>query len=58
MHGDEALGGEDVLIPHPGFGRGLDVFQRFELNEAFNFANRMQQHRQCKEFNVTFVRLQ
>jgi len=38
--------------------RGLDVFQRFELNEAFNFTNRMQQHRQCKEFNVTFVRLQ
>lgn len=37
--------------------RGLDVFQRYELNEAFSFANRMQQHRQCKEFNVTFVRL-
>jgi ATP-dependent Lon protease len=37
--------------------RGLDVFQRFELNDAFNFANRLQQHRQCKEFNVTFVRL-
>lgn len=37
--------------------RGLDVFQRFELNEAFSFANRMQQHRQCKEFNVTFVKL-
>ncbi len=38
--------------------RGLDVFQRCELNDAFSFANRMQQHRQCKEFNVTFVRLQ
>jgi len=25
------------------------------LNDAFNFANRMQQHRQCKEFNVTYV---
>lgn len=37
--------------------RGLDVFQRFELNEAFNFANRMQRHRQCKEFNVTYVKL-
>jgi len=36
--------------------RGLDVFQRFELNDAFNFANRLQQHRQCKEFNVTYVR--
>lgn len=38
--------------------RGLDVFQRCELNDAFSFANRMQQHRQCKEFNITFVRLQ
>lgn len=37
--------------------RGLDVFQRCELNDAFSFANCMQQHRQCKEFNVTFVRL-
>jgi ATP-dependent Lon protease len=37
--------------------RGLDVFQRFELNDAFNFANRMQQHRQCKEFNVTYVHM-
>ncbi|MBA5607374.1 BREX system Lon protease-like protein BrxL [Duganella sp. FT3S] len=37
--------------------RGLDVFQRCELNDAFSFSNRMQQHRQCKEFNVTFVRL-
>ena len=37
--------------------RGLDVFQRFELNDAFNFANRLQQHRQCKEFNVTYVRM-
>ncbi|GAA0510062.1 BREX system Lon protease-like protein BrxL [Pigmentiphaga daeguensis] len=37
--------------------RGLDVFQRFELNDTFNFANRLQQHRQCKEFNVTYVRL-
>jgi len=37
--------------------RGLDIFQRFELNDAFSFANRLQQHRQCKEFNLTYVRL-
>jgi ATP-dependent Lon protease len=37
--------------------RGLDVFQRYELNEAFNFSNRLQQYRQCKEFNVTYVRI-
>lgn len=37
--------------------RGLDVFQRHEHNDAFSFTNRLQQHRQCKEFNITFVRL-
>lgn len=37
--------------------RGLDVFQRYELNEAFSFSNRLQQHRQCKEFNLTYVRI-
>lgn len=37
--------------------RGLDIFQRFELNDAFNFANRLQEHRQCKEFNVTYVKI-
>mgnify|MGYP003615553099 CR=1 FL=1 len=37
--------------------RGLDIFQRFELTDAFSFSNRMQQHRQCKGFNVTFVKL-
>lgn len=37
--------------------RGLDVFQRYELNDVFSFKNRLQQHRQCKEFNVTFVKV-
>lgn len=37
--------------------RGLDVFQRSELNDAFSFTTRMQQHRSCKEFNVTYVRV-
>lgn len=37
-------------------GRGLDIFQRFEMNDAFSFSNRLQQHRQCKEFSVTYVR--
>lgn len=36
--------------------RGLDVFQRYEMNDAFDFANRLQQHRQCKAFEVTFIR--
>ena len=37
--------------------RGLDVFQRFEMNDTFSFANRLQQLRPCKEFNLTFVRI-
>jgi ATP-dependent Lon protease len=37
--------------------RGLDVFQRYELNDVFSFTNRLQQHRQCKEFNVRYVRV-
>lgn len=36
--------------------RGLDVFQRYEMNDAFDFANRLQQHRQCKAFEATFIR--
>ncbi|MEN1710945.1 MIT C-terminal domain-containing protein [Pseudomonas aeruginosa] len=38
-------------------GRGLDIFQRFELNDAFSFANRLQQHRQCKEFSATYIKV-
>lgn len=51
----------DIMTDHGWkivLSRGLDVFQRFELNDAFSFSNRMQQHRQCKEFNVTFVKVE
>jgi len=37
--------------------RGLDVFQRYELSDVFSFTSRLQQHRQCKEFNVTYVKI-
>ncbi|MGY0610638.1 BREX system Lon protease-like protein BrxL [Luteimonas sp. A501] len=36
--------------------RGLDVFQRYEMGNAFDLANRLQQHRQCKAFEATFLR--
>jgi ATP-dependent Lon protease len=36
--------------------RGLDIFQPYEMNEAFSFANRLQQYRPCKAFEVTFIR--
>lgn len=36
--------------------RGLDIFQRYEMNDAFTFANRLQRCRPCKAFEVTFIR--
>lgn len=36
--------------------RGLDIFQHYEMNDAFTFPNRLQQYRQCKAFEVTFIR--
>lgn len=36
--------------------RGLDIFQHYEMKDAFAFANRLQQYRPCKAFEVTFLR--
>ena len=36
--------------------RGLDIFQNYEMNDAFTFANRLQQHRACKAFEVTYIK--
>lgn len=36
--------------------RGLDIFQNYEMNDAFTFANRLQQYRPCKAFEVTFIK--
>jgi ATP-dependent Lon protease len=36
--------------------RGLDIFQQYDMKDAFTFANRLQQARHCKAFEVTFVR--
>ncbi len=36
--------------------RGLDIFQHYEMNDAFTFANRLQQYRPCKAFEVTFLK--
>ncbi len=35
--------------------RGLDIFQHYEMNDAFAFANRLQQYRPCKAFEATFI---
>lgn len=37
--------------------RGLDIFQHYEMNDAFTFSNRLQQYRQCKAFEITCLKL-
>ncbi len=37
--------------------RGLDIFQRYDMNDTFAFANRLQQYRACKAFEVTILKL-
>jgi len=36
--------------------RGLDIFQPYEMKDTFTFANRLQQYRPCKAFEMTFIR--
>lgn len=36
--------------------RGLDIFQKFEMNDAFSLANRLQTYRQVKAFEITYLR--
>ncbi|MDX8433270.1 BREX system Lon protease-like protein BrxL [Mesorhizobium abyssinicae] len=36
--------------------RGLDIFQKFEMSDAFNLANRLQAYRQVKAFEVTYLK--
>jgi len=36
--------------------RGLDIFQHYDMNDDLAFANRLQEARPCKAFEVTFLR--
>ena len=36
--------------------RGLDVFQHVDMNNTFSLAARMQKYRQCKTFEITYIR--
>jgi len=38
--------------------RGLDIFQHYEMNDAFAINNRLQEYRSCKAFDVTFLKQQ
>lgn len=37
--------------------RGLDIFQQYPMNDAFSLSNRMQRFRGCKEFEITYIRI-
>lgn len=36
--------------------RGLDIFQQYDMGDAFQLANRNQKHRACKAFEVTYIK--
>lgn len=36
--------------------RGLDIFQQYDLNNTFSLQNRMQSHRSCKAFDITYIK--
>ena len=36
--------------------RGLDIFQHYEMGDAFSFSNRLQEYRSCKAFEVTYIK--
>ena len=36
--------------------RGLDIFQQYEMNDAFSFSNRLQEFRSCKTFELTALK--
>ncbi len=38
--------------------RGLDIYQKFEMSDAFSLANRLQRFRQVKAFEITYLRTQ
>lgn len=36
--------------------RGLDIFQRYDMSDGLAIANRLQQFRACKGFEITYIR--
>lgn len=37
--------------------RGLDIFQRYEMNDSFSLGNRVQEQRQVKQFEITYIQI-
>jgi ATP-dependent Lon protease len=38
-------------------GRGLDIFERYNVHDAFDFQNRLQQCRKVRSFEMTVIRV-
>jgi len=36
--------------------RGLDIFQQYAINDSFSLANRLQQYRGCKRFDIIYIK--
>lgn len=36
--------------------RGLDIYQQYAMNDAFTLANRLQEYRSCKAFEITYIK--
>ena len=36
--------------------RGLDIFQKYEMNDSFSLTNRLQSYRQVKTFEITYLK--
>ena len=37
--------------------RGLDIFQQYDMNNAFQLSNRNQKQRPCKAFEITYIKI-
>ena len=56
---DNTIHARHIITDHGwkiALDRGLDIFQQYDMNDMFTFANRLQQFRNCKAFEVTFIR--
>ena len=56
----QAIHARHILTDHGWkilLDRGLDIFQRYEMNDAFAITNRLQQYRSCKAFEVTYLKV-
>ena len=36
--------------------RGLDIYQQYAMNDVFSLANRLQEYRGCKGFEITYIK--